>query len=377
MDLTTLAAAMLVVLGLLTADAVRHSGSVAVEVTAPARVFSTVIDQHSLEAAFTAQLNQIAGTISVVSPPEIRSSDDQGVGMVLAEAANVKPLAFALQHQIGYNPDHLRFALFTQDGALRGLVSGDGRIGGAFSQEFAPDKDEKLLTFVRRCATWGVSQLAPYTTALFLLQFHAGDGDFRDVEALAAHMIAALPPAPINDERAQFENLLGLVDLFRNDPAAAGKHFQLAADAWPDGPVPLLNLAFTEIQEDKYAAAAARMRAVLTAFAHAHKAVLGTAHMTLGAALIGLRDFDGAEAELAQAVASNPDNSSAPELWAELKTERGDAAGAERLNRQALQNTTSFENFGEMAALYFHLSWRDNEPVVRSRFSNPDVVVFH
>ena len=62
---------------------------------------------------------------------------------------------------------------------------------------------------------------------------------------------------------------------------------------------------------------------------------------------------------------------------AELKEQRGDAAAAARLNRQALQNTVSFENFGEMAPLYFHLAWRDNEPVVRSKFSNPTVVVFH
>ena len=68
MDLTTLAAAVLVVFGLLTADAVMHSGSVAVEVAAPARVTSTIIDQQSLEAAFTAQLDQIASTVSSSRP---------------------------------------------------------------------------------------------------------------------------------------------------------------------------------------------------------------------------------------------------------------------------------------------------------------------
>jgi hypothetical protein len=32
---------------------------------------------------------------------------------------------------------------------------------------------------------------------------------------------------------------------------------------------------------------------------------------------------------------------------------------------------------GSAAVAYFHLSWRDNEPVIRSEFSNPDVVKFH
>ena len=235
--------------------------------------------------------------------------------MVLAEAANLKPLAFALQHQIGYRPDHLRFALFTQSGALRGVVSGDGRIVGAFAQEFTPNKDETLLNFIQRCATWGVAHLAPYSTALFLLQHHVADGDFRDVEALSRRALEVLPPAPVSELRAQFENLLGLVALFRNDPAAARQHFQVATSAWPDGPVPALNLAFTEIQLNQYAAAAARVRSLMAIMPPPHQVVLGTAHMTLAAALMGLHDFDGADAELAQAMQIDPDSSSAAELW--------------------------------------------------------------
>jgi len=52
-------------------------------------------------------------------------------------------------------------------------------------------------------------------------------------------------------------------------------------------------------------------------------------------------------------------------------------AAAERLHHVALENTATFENYSEVASLYFHLAWRDNEPVVRSEFANPDVVKFH
>jgi Tfp pilus assembly protein PilF len=384
MDLTLLTTALLVALGLLATDAVLNSGSVAVEVAGPSDVYKKIIDQRSLETVFTSQLDRIAATVSVANAPEIRSSSSEGIGMVLADSANLRPLAFALQQQMGYNPDHLRFALFMQDGALRGVVSGDGRAAGKFSQEFEPQKDEPLLNFVQRCATWGAAQLAPYTTALFMLQHHAGDGDFRDVEAIAAHALAALPPAPLSEERAQFENLLGLVELFRNDPRAAQRHFQAAADAWPDSAVPVLNLAFTQIQLDDNAAAAARMRALLDRMhalldnlSHAPKPLVATAHMTLAAALMGQHDLDGAEAELRQALEINPGSASATELWAELKQLRGDAAGARRLYHLAPRNSTAVENFGELAALYFHLSWRDNEPVTRSRFSNPGVVNLH
>ena len=386
MELTTLAAALLLALGLLTTDAVLHSGSVSVEVGAPLDVYRKVIDQQSLETVFSAQLDHIASAISMVNTPEIRSTKAEGIGMVLAESANLKPLAFALQRQIGYNPDRLRLALFrqedgsfrTQEGALRAVVSGYGHSRGGFTQDFAPDKDEQLVTFIQRCAIWGASQLAPYTTALYVMQRHVGDNDFRDVIAIAGHALAVLPPAPLNEERAEFENLLGLVQLFRNDPRAARRYFDAAAAAWPDGPVPALNIAFTEIQLNAYPSAASRMRVLLDAMPYTTPtAVVATAHMTLAAALMGLRDFDGAEAELTHALRKNPSNSAAPELWAELKTERGDTEGAGRLDRMALQNASVFENYGELAALYFHLSWRHNEPVTRSKFATTGLLNLH
>ena len=384
MDFTTLTAALLVAFGLLITDAVLRSGSVAVEVAAPTDVFKKVIDQQSLETVFTAQLDHIAATVSVAKAPEIRPSRDQGIGMTVAELVEVKPLAFALQRQFGISPDRLRFSLFTENGSLRGVVSGYGHASGEFTQEFDPEKGEKLVNFIQRCATWGASQLAPYTTALYLLQHHGDGDDFRDVVALAAHTLARLPPVTVNEDRSRFENLLGLVQLFRNDPRKAQRYFLAAADALPGSPVPDLNIAFTELQLDENAAAATRMRALLERMgsllgsaSHAQRSVVAAAHMTLAAALMGMSELDGAEKELQLALRNNPDSASAMDLLAELKQISGDQTTAERLNSLAGQSTTAVENVGELAALYFHLSWRDKEPITRSRFSNPGVVTLH
>ena len=381
MDITTLAVAVLVAFGLLATDAVLRSGSVTVQVAAPEYVFKRMIDERSLETVFSTRLEHIAATVSVAKAPEIRSSQAQGIGMTLAEAVNVKPLAFALQRQFGIIPDDLRFALFMEGGSLHGVVSGLSRATGAFTQEFDPEKDEKLVDFIERCATWGASQLAPYTTALYMLQHHRGGDDFREVVALSARTLATLPPGPVNEDRSQFENLLGLVQLFRNDPRKARRYFLAAAAASPESPVPVLNIAFTEIQLDENAAAAARMRALLASersllgsVSRTHLSVMAAAHMTLAAALMGLHEFDAAEKELQLALDSNPESLTAMELWAELKQVRGDVTGAERLNSLAGRSTTAAENVGELAALYFHLAWRGNEPVTPSRFSAPGVV---
>ena len=83
MELTTLAAALLLALGLLGANAVIHANSVIVEVTAPPKTDKLIIDQDTLEHEFTDQLFAIANTASVVEPPEIHASRDQGIGAAL------------------------------------------------------------------------------------------------------------------------------------------------------------------------------------------------------------------------------------------------------------------------------------------------------
>jgi len=377
MDFMTLATALLLSFGLLTADVAFHSSSVSIEVGAPETINKTVINKESVEKIFVAQLDKIAATLSVINPPDIRGSHDEGFAMILAEAAGIKSVAVAVQRQVGYDPDELNFNLYSQGGKLNGVVSGRSRITGDFSQSFTLTADEALDHFIQRAANWGAAQIAPYTTALFLLQSHGGDGDFRDVVTLCDHTIAALPPSPLNPMRSEFENLLGLVDMFRNDPKAARGHFETAVAAWPEGPVPVLNLAFAELELDHYATAADHVRDLLARAPKTHPAVIGSAYLTLGAALMGQRNYDAAEVPLATAVQANPDSSAAPDLWAELKDERGDHAGAARLRQIAEQNSEKFENFGELAVLYFRLSWHDNEPVTRSKFSNPGDLVMH
>ena len=114
MDLTTLAGALLLALGLLGANAVMHANSVIVDVSAPPKTDKLIIDQGTLEREFDDQLFAIANTPSIVEPPEIHASHDQGIGMALAREAKLQEVAYALQNELGYNPDKLRLALFLE-----------------------------------------------------------------------------------------------------------------------------------------------------------------------------------------------------------------------------------------------------------------------
>lgn len=377
MELTSLALALVFGLGLLGADSVMSSGSVEVEVAIAPKIDTISVDEQTLAFRFKDQLDEITSTASVVRPPEIRSRHEQGLGMALAEAVHAQNVAFALQRQFGYNPDSVRFALYVENGAMRGLVGGRGHLVGNFNQVIAPNPGESLMSFVRRCALWSGSQLAPYSTALYLLQQHTSDKDFTDVVALVGHAKALLPPTPTSFDRGLLDNLLGLVALFKNDPQSARRAFNDAIAADPTNPVPFLNAAFTDLQLDEYQKAADRMAELVRLAPPSNQVLLATAYMTWGAARMGLHDLPGADPLLAEATRADPDISSAFGLWAEAKRLAGDSEAADRLDRTAREATAKLENYSEVAALYFHLAWRDNQPVTLNKFSNPTVVTFH
>jgi tetratricopeptide (TPR) repeat protein len=289
----------------------------------------------------------------------------------------LEDVAHALQGELGYTTDNLRLALYTEDGAIRGGVRGNSRRVGSFHQVLVPQKEEKLLAFVHRCSLWGASQLAPYLTALYLLQTHAADKEFGDVVALAEQAKSKLPPAPINYDRSAFDNLLGIVALFKNDEKAAYAAFTQAVAEYPGDSVAALNAGFAEVQQDDYRAAAERMQKLVNDAPPANKVLLASAYLTWAAAEMGLKDIERADRLLAKATQINPDSSTAWDLWSEAKTLKGDKLAAAELRHKALMTTSTFENYGEVAALYFHLSWKDNEPVMRSEFANPKVVTFH
>lgn len=377
MDPTTLLTAVLVAVGLLGTDAVMYSGSVMVDVAPPPKLESLSVDKATLEVEFNDKLNDIARTSSVVRPIEIRASSEQGLGMSLAEAAGVQSVARALQGSFGFNPDRLRFALYTENDQMRGLVSGSSHVTKDFRTVIVPYKDEKLLPFVQRCALWGASQLAPYSTTLYLLEQHASDGDFTDVIALANHSMSLLPPTPRSFDRSLLDNVLGLVALFKNDKQAARDAFEREMQSDPTNAVGFLNAGFTDLQFDQNQRAADRMEQLIRLAPPENPVLLSTAYMTWGAALMGLKDFKNADIVLAKATQINPGNSTALHLRSEERQLAGDTAAAKRFEEEALWQTATFENYAEVAALYFHLSWGENEPVTRNTFSNPGVVSFH
>ena len=157
-----------------------------------------------------------------------------------------------------------------------------------------------------------------------------------------------------------------------------------AFHVWRDAPVHMelygkpatatLNLGFLECQRDHYADGERAIHRVIEPAPLTRQPVLiAAAYMTLACNLMGQQDFKRADLALAQAISEYPQTSSGYELWADLKEHSGDHGEAQRLHQKARQNSIYFENYAEVAMLYFELSWRNGAELVRSRYSNPNL----
>ncbi len=84
-----------------------------------------------------------------------------------------------------------------------------------------------------------------------------------------------------------------------------------------------------------------------------------------------------AEQKLETAVRINPLNSATYQLWSELKRAQGNDAAADRLHAKALEMSARFENYAEVAALYFQLAWKPGQKLTRNPFANPGTIRFN
>jgi tetratricopeptide (TPR) repeat protein len=382
MDLTTLTYVLLLAVAYLGFDAAIHPPDAILEAEAVGTFEKTTITVSLVDDVLNQQVQRIASTPTVMTRPAVRVGRLQGLAMSVAEALKMQSVAYALQAQLGYRTDQIKVSLYGEGGTAKVLVTGTGRQRmTSFQQHLTLEPGETIVGLIERAAVVGMAHLDPYLTALYQIQSHAEDKDFTTALTISKYAMAALPPTPVNFERSLFENLNGLIALFNGDANAAHDWFVRAQASCPDrtsaDAVTRLNAAFTEIQLDHDADAVARMQALLRDMPPTDKVLLSTAYMTLAAAQLGVQETDAADRSIAKAIEIYPEGSSAYDLWSDVRRERGDVAEAERLHLKALENSELFENYGEIAALYFRLAWRNNQPVMRSPFRNPTLGGVH
>jgi len=382
MDLTTLTYVFLLAIGFLGVDAAMHPPDAILEAEAIGTFEKTSINVDLVNEVLNQEADRISATPTVMTRPVIRVGRLPGLAMSVAEAMKLQAVAYALQAQLGYRPDQIKVSLYGEGGTAKILLTGSGyQRMPSFQQQVTLEPGETIVDLVRRATVIGMAHLDPYITALNEIQIHADDKDFTHAETIIKYAMAALPPTPVNFDRSLFENLNGLIALFRGDIDAAHEWFERAEASCPDltvaDAVTSVNGAFAEIQLHHYREAIKHVEWLLGEKTPTDKVLLSTAHLTMAAAQLGLHDVNGADQTIAKAIQIYPESSSAYDLWADVKREKGDEREATLLHGKALEMSNSFENYSEIATLYFRLTWHDNQPMMRSPFSNPELGRIH
>ncbi len=375
MDLTTLAMILAFLLATLGVDTYLHPKDVILETTVVARSEDGALNVDMLRDILRDEVERISSTPTISTKPVISVGQPPGLAVSIAESLHVPGIAYALQSQFSNQPATIKLSMFMEGAKAKVLISGAGQSrADPFRQEITQEDGESVTSVARRASIVAMAQVDPYSTALNLMQRHADDLVFHDAESVIGFALARMPPRPIHPERALFENLQGMIALFRKDLPLALERFQKAMASNPNNVVPALNAAFVKMNMDKDREVVADMEALLKRNPSADPVLRAGVYLTLGAAWVGLDVFDAAERNVARALELHPTSSTAFELLSEIRRDQGDLEGARRYHEQALAVSGHFENYAELAALYFRMSWRDGEPLMRSPFVNPSNV---
>ncbi len=372
MDLTTIVATLAVAFGLFTANAVVEADVVTIEFNVPARYSNAGYGSEVAQSIFLYELQDILDTQSMTPSRTIRGTNDKTIVSALAESLKLQDMTYSLQRALGYDVARIRANIVHDGDATSLVVLGQLRKGKEFKFSLTRRSDEPLISLIRRGAHETAYQMEPYLALLYFMQTSQSCEALPKTTQLIRVQIAALPAATISLPRSLYENLLGIAALFCSDAQAARQAFAAAIEANPGNAAAILNLAFVEIYENRYIEAERVARRVLEPTPmNVPPAVISAAYLTWAAALVGQRSFAPAEEKLAKSVATYIYTSSADEFWAQIKESQNDLIAAERMRNKAIENALYFENYGEIAMLYFEVAWRDDQKLVRNKYGNP------
>lgn len=376
MDFISIATGVAMIFSLLTADAVVSAETVAVQITVPASVAQTGYSEDVAERIFTHEFETMNQTRSLLRPPVLRPARQPTIVGVIAGSLKLDSFTAALQDLLGL--ERMRIAGAVVVGApgegQRLLINSSSAYSGAFSLDLSERGETDRL--LRRAALETMERVQPYRAALFHFNQinRTGGNDYSAVMELAERELSRPKRPEVLEERSFLKNLLGILALLNNDIDEAERLFRLSFRWNPSFAVGRLNLAFVHIQRDRYQDAIDILRPIIASSAGRRIPLLGTrvggplqeaVHSTLGVALWAQGDLDGAEAAFDRATREYPSSAGAYSYWARLLRERGHMLRAAEKAEIARANSLTFENFPEVASLYFWMSPRDNQPLVR------------
>ena len=373
MDPASLALAAAMVFGLLTADAAVSANSVAVSVSVPPAIVQTGFTAEVAERVFTSEFERMSRARSLLRAPSVRSAREPTIVGVIANALKLDNFTGALQDLLGLDHPRVNVAIVVPaPNRTRLLVNSVSARSGAFTVQVESDAGPEALLRIGAMQT--MDQFEPYRSALFHFEqaLLSSTHDFTRVKAVAQRELARPSTTATLQENSYLQNLLGIVALMEDDRATAERFFRETFRLNTGFNVGRLNLGFALIELDRYREALDLLTPLVSVSLIPEIALPGRTaplqealHSTIGVARWGLGDLDGAEASFRTAVRAFPESEAAHVYWARLMRERGRVAEAVALEEIARTNALTFDNYPEVANLFFWMNPKDRQPMQR------------
>lgn len=373
MDPASLALAAAMVFGLLTADAAVSANSVAVSVSVPPAIVQTGFTAEVAERVFTSEFERMSRARSLLRAPSVRSAREPTIVGVIANALKLDNFTGALQDLLGLDHPRVNVAIVVPaPNRTRLLVNSVSARSGAFTVQVESDAGPEALLRIGAMQT--MDQFEPYRSALFHFEqaLLSSAHDFTRVKAVAQRELARPSTTATLQENSYLQNLLGIVALMEDDRATAERFFRETFRLNTGFNVGRLNLGFALIELDRYREALDLLTPLVSVSLIPEIALPGRTaplqealHSTIGVARWGLGDLDGAEASFRTAVRAFPESEAAHVYWARLMRERGRVAEAVALEEIARTNSLTFDNYPEVANLFFWMNPKDRQPMQR------------
>lgn len=395
MDPATLAViyTVLALFGVAVTDTYYNANTIVLDTTVAELLVEEGYEPAVIEGIIVSKVKKITETPSLVKSPAFVSSRVKPVSAALADLANLEGALEALQGMIGTKPPQMITSLIVEGPKKRKILQTgpDGRVTEHEVVEsaklkilltgYSPKKgyfdvvieahsgEEDVDDVVREAVFAAVLQLDPYHALLYDMKRRADAGeDVAELRSLIDKELSTAQHVLLDDHRSLLENLRGVLSLLAKDQAEARTYFGKAIGSDPKQSVGYLNLAFLDVHEDRYQDAIRNVEKVIypSYWPMTHDSVLlASGYIIKGVAETEMRNFAAAEASFKEAIALHPESSEAYVYWARMLRKSGRQAEADQKYNMARQNAKFFENFPEMALMYFWLTEQGQEPLER------------
>lgn len=352
-------------LALIAADAVFNADDIRVSVTVANRVSTDGFTREVVEEFFLYDINQIIRTKSLVQPPAIRNSGSKTIVAVVADALSLNNFTAAVQSTLGIEMAQVTATLSAEQGRTGFVLVGWSPSAGEF--DFAlQGADSGIRELLRTAALQTMQRIDPYQTFLYRI---GNNPDAEERRRIIEGLEKAIDDIDLPQERQRrglLRNLTGIVHLLNGDLTKAERDFLHTIRTEPTLAVGYNNLAFVQVQQDRFADAIATIRRAL----HPEPAterpeLLASLHSVWGVAAWGMGDTAMAEENLRTAIQYSP-MAPGPHMYlAGMLQRMGRHEEAAREAAMGHADLAFFQELPEIANLYFWMSPDRNVPLTR------------